>query len=231
MNEKGQQIITLRKQGKTYGEIEEILKLPKSTVGWWLRGIKMEKSVEKQTIERCRNKWRKNISDYNKIYAKIRSKEAADVRENNKKKGALEIKKITLNGLKLIGSALYWAEGNTKNRHLLRFANSKPEIIKTMMDFFRRVCNIPEEKIKARIHLYPSINEQEAINYWKKITNLPKKNFHPSQIQISRASKGKRSKNTLPYGTLHLTAGNTEITCRVKGWIRGISEKINAGVV
>ena len=50
MNEKGQKITTLRKQGKTYGEIEKILQLPKSTVGWWLRGIKMPKAIEKQTL-------------------------------------------------------------------------------------------------------------------------------------------------------------------------------------
>jgi len=226
MNEKGRKIIALRKQGKTCGEIEKILKLPKSTVGWWVRGVTMPADVKKETLKRCRGKWRKNISEYNKTYSQIRSQKAADVREANKQKGAAEIKKITLNDLKLIGSALYWAEGNTKNRHLLRFANSKPEIIKTMMDFFLRVCKISEEKIKAKIHLYPNTNQLEAINYWQKVTGLSKKNFYKPQIQISKASKHKRNKNTLPYGTLHLTAGNTETTCRVKGWIRGISEKI-----
>ncbi|OIO45425.1 hypothetical protein COU05_01055 [bacterium (Candidatus Gribaldobacteria) CG10_big_fil_rev_8_21_14_0_10_37_21] len=226
MNKKGQRIISLRKQGKTYGEIEKILNLPKSTVGWWLRGVKMKKSIEKKTFKRCRNKWSRNISNYNKVYAKIRSEEAANDRENHQRRGYLEIKNIMLNDLKLIGNVLYWAEGNTKNRHLLRFANSKPEIIKVMMKFFREVCKIPEEKIKARVHLYPTMDQNKAINYWKKIVDLPKKNFHPSQIQISRASKNKRPKNTLPYGTLHLTAGNTEITCKVKGWIEGISEQV-----
>ncbi len=226
MNEKGRKIIALRKQGKTYGEIENILKLPKSTVGWWLRGVKIPKMIERQTLERCREKWRRNISDYNKIYAQIRSQKAARIREKYKEKGFREIKKLTKKDLKIIGGALYWAEGNTKNRHILRFANSNPEIIRIMMKFFRKPCNIAEEKIKARIHLYPTINQRKATNYWKKITGLPKKNFHPPQMQISRASKGKRSRNTLPYGTLHLTAGNTEITCKVKGWIRAISEKI-----
>ena len=225
MNEKGRKIITLRKQGKTYGEIEKILELPKSTVGWWLRGIKMPTIIEKQTLERCRKKWRKNIADYNKTYAQIRSHEAAKIREEYKESGAREIKKLTKKDLKLIGSALYWAEGNIKNRHLLRFANSNAEIIRIMMKFFRETCKISEAKIKARIHLYPVMDQRKTTNYWKKITGLPKKNFHTPQVQISKASKGKRPKNTLPYGTLHLTAGNTETACRVKGWIMGISKK------
>ena len=226
MNEKGYKIITLRRQGKTYGEIEKILKLPKSTVAWWLRGIKIPKTTEKQIFKRCKKKWRRNIVAYNKIYAKIRSQEANKIREGHKEKGFREIKKLTKKDLKIIGSILYWAEGNTKNRHILRFANSDPEIIRIMMKFFREPCNIAKEKIKARIHLYPTTNQHKTTNYWKKITGLPKKNFHPPQVQISRASKGKRPRNTLPYGTLHLTAGNTEITCKVKGWIRGIAEKI-----
>ena len=226
MNEKGQKIITLRKQGKTYGEIEKILKLPKSTVGWWLRGIKMPKTIEKQTLERCRKKWRKNINDYNRINGKIRSEIAAKIREGYKEKAAKEIKSVSKNNLKFIGSALYWAEGGTKNRHCLRFANSNPKIIKVIIKFFREICNIQDEKIKARIHLYPSIDQQKATTYWKTITGLSKNNFHPPQTQISRSSKRKRPRNTLPYGTLHLTVCSTQLACQVKGWIKGISEKI-----
>jgi len=227
MNKKGQRIIDLRKKGRTYTEIAHTLKVPKSTVAWWLRGgVKIPKSLEKQMLERSRKKWRRNINAFNKIYAKIRSEEAAKIREKYKEKAAKEIKKISKKDLRLIGCALYWAEGTKTNRWQVGFSNSDPEIIKVMMRFFREVCNIPNEKIKARIHLYPQMDQQKTTNYWKKITALPKKNFNKPQIQISRASKGKRLRNTLPYGTLHLTAGNTEMACRVKGWVRGISERI-----
>jgi len=226
MNEKGQKIITLRKQGKTYGEIEKILKLPKSTVGWWLRDIKMPKAIEKQTLERCRKKWRKNINDYNRVNGKIRSEIAARIREEYKAKAAKEIKSVSKNDLKFIGSALYWAEGGKENRNSLWFSNSDPLIIKTMMKFFRKICNITDEKIKAKIHLYPDTNQQEAIKYWAEISNLSKSNFYQTQVQISKTSKKMRNPRRLPYGTLHLGIYNTEITCKVNGWIRGISEKI-----
>ena len=226
MNKKGQRIVALRKKGKTYTEIANALKIPKSTVAWWLKDLELPKSLEKQILERSRKKWKRNITAYNRVYAKIRSQEAARVREEIKSRASKEIKSLSKRNLQLIGCALFWAEGTKKHRWHLCFSNSNPEIIKTMMRFFREICSIPDKKIIARIHLYPGMNHRKTTNYWKRITKLPKKNFRKPQIQVSRASKGKRAHNTLPYGTLHLTAGNTKITCRVKGWIQGISEKI-----
>ena len=225
MNEKGRRIITLRKKGKTYGEIAETLNLPRSTVGWWLRGVKLPKYIEKQILRKSKEKWRNNINEFNKIHSKIRSQEAAKIREDIKKKASKEIRSLSKKDLRLVGSALYWAEGSN-HRNSLRFANSDPMMIKIIMKFFREICNISDEKIKARIHLYPQTNQLKATSYWKNVTDLSRNNFQTPQIQISRASKRKRPINTLPYGTLHLTICSTEKACIAKGWVRGIYEKI-----
>jgi len=116
MNEKGRRIIALRKKGKTYGEIIKTLKLPKSTVAWWLKNIKISKSLQRQILKRSKEKWIKNITNYNRIYSKIRSEEAARIREQFMEKASKEIKSLSKNDLKLVGAALYWAEGNTKNK-------------------------------------------------------------------------------------------------------------------
>src|SRR4030042_1413260 len=226
MNKKGRRIIAFRKKGKTYTEIAYALKIPKSTVAWWLRNVKIPKFLEKQILEKSRKKWRRNIDEYNRIYGKIRSQEAAKIREDIKSKASKEIKNLSKKDLQLIGCALFWAEGNKKHRWHLRFANSDPEIIKPIMRFFREFCGIPNINIKARVHIYPSIDYKKTLNFWSKITKLNKNNFYKPQTQISRASKCKRPQNTLPYGTIHLVAGHTEITSRVGGWIQGISNKI-----
>ncbi len=230
MNKKGEAIKSLRIKGKSYNEISDVLKIPKSTVAWWLRDFELPENIKKEILIKAKEKWRKNINEFNSINANIRSEKAAKIREGHKKKGIKQIRKISAKELKLIGSALYWAEGSS-HRNSLRFANSDPTMIIVMMEFMRKICKIPNEKIKARIHLYPQMNENQAINYWKKITGLPRCNFQKPQLQVSRASKGKRSNHKLPNGTLHLTVCNTEIVCLAKGWIKGIYEKIYAGVV
>ena len=226
MKEKGKKIISLRRKGKTYGEIEKILNLPRSTIAWWGKKTKLTKKERKIILDKSRKKWRSNIVKFNKINAKIRSDNAREIRDTITLKARRKINKISKKDLLLIGTSLFWAEGSKSHRWHLCFANSDSEIIKVMMKFFREICYISDEKIKAIVHIYPRLNYKKALTFWAKITKLPKKNFYKPQIQISRASKKKRDRNTLPYATLHLTAGNTVITSRVKGWIQGISEKI-----
>lgn len=214
--------IKLRKKKKSYNEISKLLGIPKSTLHYWFRGKTWSEKIKKDLIRKAQKSTQNNLI----AYRKIRAQEAARIREQYKKKASKEIKRLSKKNLKLIGSSLYWAEGANKNRNSLRFSNSDPFMIKIMMKFFREICNVPNEKIKARIHLYPGMSQKGATSYWRKITVLHRENFLKTQTQVSRASKGKRQKNTLPHGTLHLSVNSTELTCKVKGWIRGISEKI-----
>jgi len=217
MKEKGKKIILLRKNGKTYGEIEKFLNLPKSTVAWWGKKAKLTKKERNIILKNSRKKWRKNIVEFNKINAKIRSDKARVIRDTITSKAKTKIDSISKKDLLLIGTSLFWAEGSKSHRWHLRFANSDPEIIKVMMIFFREICHIPDKKIKALVHIYPKLNYKKVLAFWTKITKLSKKNFWKPQTQISRASKRKRNRNTLPYGTLHLTAGDTAIASQVKG--------------
>lgn len=215
------EVIALRKRGRTYGEIRQIYSIPKSTLSNWLMNVKIPKEAKKIMQKRVYKKWRIN----NEIFIKKGIEDAKKIRLAFQAKAANEIKKVSPSDLKFIGTALFWAEGNKKHRSCLRFSNSDPEIIKVIMKFFQEVCKINKTKIKARVHIYPDMDYSGVLSFWARITKLPKNNFYKPKTQISRASKRKR--NTLPYGTLHLNAGNTESMCKIKGWIQGIAEKIN----
>lgn len=215
--------ISLRQNGKTCGEIVGILNVPKSTVWFWIKNTALTDEIKKKILEKSKEKSRKNIINYN---TKVRPVEAAKIRDSWTIQAKNEIEKISKKELKLIGSALYWAEGNTSNRNRLQFSNCNPFLIKVAIKFFRETCSIPDDKIDARVHIYPGLDYKKTLIFWSEVTNLPKKNFYTPQIQVSRASKGIMPRNTLPYGTLHLTVLSTELASRVKGWIQGISEKI-----
>jgi hypothetical protein len=212
------EVIILRKSGRSYREIRNIYPIPKSTLSDWLKDIKIDPKIKTELEKRASEKLKEE--------AKKKKEKALKLREAIMDKAKQKIKKIGKKDLLLIGTALYWAEGNIKHKNRFQFGNSDPSIIKLMVKFLREVCNIPMERIKARVHIYPEMNYSKIINFWSRITKLPKKNFYSPQIQVSKASKGKRAKNTLPYGTLHLTVNNTELACKVKGWIQGICENI-----
>ncbi|MEA3272374.1 MAG: hypothetical protein U9P90_01755 [Patescibacteria group bacterium] len=211
--------ISLRKKGKSYNEIVKILGTPKSTLSLWLKDIRMSSKIEKQFWGKVRKKWANHITSFSKRRA-IEAKERA---KNIQLSAAKEIGKLTKRELFLIGTALYWAEGNKRNKWSIRFVNSDSNMIKLMMKFFREICCIDEKKFNARIHLHPNIKENKAINFWSKIIKIPKRQFAPSQTQISKSSQGKRNPHQLPYGTLHIEIHDVNMTNRVKGWILGMS--------
>lgn len=216
----------MRKKGRSYTEIADALMISKSTAYDWTKRIKLSKTSWARIEKKTKEAFGRGLATYNRVYGKIRSEEAAKIRDAIEEKSFKEIKTLSFNDLKIIGSALYWAEGGTKNRNRLQFSNCNPFMIKVAMQFFRKVCGTSDNKIKAIIHIYPGINYRKALNFWYQITKLSKNNFYPPQIQISKASKKKRPRSTLPYGTLHLYILDTKLACKVKGWIRGIAENL-----
>jgi len=212
--------ISLRKRGNSYNEISKILGVPKSTLSLWLRDIKMLPEVEKIFLDRIRKKWSKSITDFNKKQGEI----AKEKSEKRKQIAMKDIRRISKRELMLIGIALYWAEGHKKSRWSLRFTNSDPSMIRLIMRFFREICKIPEDKMKAAVQIHPNTTSKKAINYWSKISGISRNNFNKTYSRVTPSSKFKRPPNTLPYGTLSIDVCNIEIADKVKGWIRGIAK-------
>ncbi|MCH7730876.1 hypothetical protein IID21_05205 [Patescibacteria group bacterium] len=131
-----------------------------------------------------------------------------------------EIDNLTQKEIKLIGPILYWAEGGKKDRSLVRFANSDPEMIKFMMNYFRKVCKVPEHKFRGYIHIHPHLDHKKAENYWSKITRIPLKRFYKTYRKTNIASK--HSRDNLPLGTLEIYICSTELFLKISGWVQGI---------
>ena len=85
---------------------------------------------------------------------------------------------------------------------------------------------IKEIRIRAGIHIYPSIKEAVAREFWSGITRLPKDRFYIVN-QISRASSGKRK--TLPNGTAVIKINNRRCFYYMRGLISGLVD--NLGVL
>lgn len=213
----------LRKQGKSYNEINRTLGVPKSTLSSWLKTIPFSVQVRDANIRHSKIVWAKNIIEYNRH----RSKEYRKETKYLLKKFAKEIPPISDRNLFLIGLALFWAEGGKREKWNVRFVNSDPTMIRVIMKFFRKICNVPNKKFTLRIHLYPNIKEETAKKFWLKATKLHMSQFRKSQTQVSSSSKSKRPINRLPHGTLHINIGDAYLNKKIKGWLLGLSKQFN----
>jgi len=213
--------INYRKRGYSYRMISQELGLAKSTLSDWLREIPYKPN--KKVIKRI-GLARLKSADFKH---KQRMADIITMRKIVKK----ELGQLTKRDLWLLGIGLYLGEGS-KLYEYIRIINSDPEIIKVGLKWFRTVCGLKNENIIPRIHSYPDNNIKETINYWAKITNIPKKQFAKTQID-RRSNKSGKKKRKLPYGTLNLqikSCGKKKfgrsLHRRIMGWIEAISNRI-----
>lgn len=214
-------VISLRKKGYSYNEINRKLKIPKSTLSNWLKNLPLSKIAKKKNIDKAKLVWSENIINFNRKKSKIYQANLIKITDKYSK----EVPLINTESLFWIGLALFWGEGGKREKWMIRFTNSDPDMIKMILKFFRKICNIPDNKIKLRVHLYPGQDEKKIKMFWSKITNLPANNFWASQTQISKSSKGIRPKNRLPYGTLHITILDSKLVEKIRGWTLGLTKQ------
>lgn len=212
--------IKLRMLGKSYNEIAKDLGVGKSSLSYWLRNLKLPLEVVK-ILEKKSNYPREKFAEYNKRKHERVQSENKEIKEIFSKK----IKPVTDYELLLIGTALYWGEGckrhSGKHGYYASLVNSDPDIIRVFLRFIREILCIPEEKIKPRIHIHPNITKESAVDFWTKVVNIPKDKFYFT-TQVSVASKGKRPKNFLPYGTIEIRVSNRKRFFQILGLINGL---------
>lgn len=213
--------VNYRKRGYSYNMISEKLGLSKSTLSDWLKEIPYAPS--KEVLERIK-------------LAPIRSAEIVHNRKvanigRIKKSAKKELGKLTKRDLWLLGIGLYLGEG-LKLQESVRIINSDPEIIKVAIKWFRKVCGLSTKNFTLTIHTYPDNNTRKTINYWSKVTGIPRKQFRKTQID-RRTNKSFKKRRKLPHGTAHLVIksnGKKEFGVnlhrRIMGWIEAVLNQI-----
>ncbi|KKQ40881.1 MAG: hypothetical protein US58_C0011G0008 [Candidatus Magasanikbacteria bacterium GW2011_GWA2_37_8] len=204
----------LRVEGLSIKEISEKLKVAKSSVSVWVRDIKLDFNKKKILALKGNTK---EIVEKRRLTRLNKEKNKRDLVVEAAKK---EIKKINKRELWLLGVALYCAEGGKTDRSLVRFSNSDPEMIKIMMEFFRKICLVPEKKFRCYIHIYSHLNVKSSEKYWSKITKVKLSQFFKTYCIRSKAGKHKR--DNLPNGTLDVYVCDTNLFLKISGWSAGM---------
>jgi len=222
--------LALRLQGYSYNEITTKLGIPKATLSDWFCNLILSEKAQKRIAKRVHTGSLKGLIKKNRLQTHHAKQNAILVHDTAKS----EIKRISHRELLLIGTALYWAEGykrliikNGKERtfHKISFSNADPQMVKVFIKFLKETLQIPEARVYASIRIFEHISEKEALEYWQKVTTLPKENFRKSYYGVSKSSLGKRPYNRLPYGSIQVIVGDTKNFHRIMGWIEGIGKQ------
>ena len=203
--------IELRKRGFSYSEIKKSLFIPKSTLSYWLKKVKLSEA-QLRRLKRKRSEVAKAGSKFKKL------KTLATI-EKVQGASALEIQKISKRELWLMGVMLYWKErlshGNRSDlKKGVRFTSSDPHLIRLFLKWLREIGQLKREEIQFDIFLSKrKKNMNRVIDYWSGITGYSKDNFP----RIYRQS-GKTE-----FGLLRVRVKASSMLARqISGWINGV---------
>ncbi len=206
------QAIELRKNGRSYTEIRDSVRVSKSTLSNWLREIEL---TEGQKI-RLNKKQATAYIGAEKRHANG-LKHHSVIREFAEKEAIL----LAKDPFFVAGLMLYWAEGG-KNFGSVQFSNSDPAMIKIMMKWFRQFCSVPEEKFRIGLFLHSLHVREDCLSFWQEITSIPAEQFQKPFIKPTILSN---RKNKLYEGTCMIKIHSRDLLSRILGWKSGV-EKI-----
>ncbi|MSU54670.1 MAG: helix-turn-helix domain-containing protein [Candidatus Staskawiczbacteria bacterium] len=203
--------IALRKNGKSYREISQSLKVSKGTLFVWFKNISWSKHLKKELSDKARivssERLRKFVLGRQKIL--LDSYEKAE----NEAKKEFEIHKY--NPLFIGAIMLYWGEGDRSFKNgRVKMTNTDPAMIKIFRKFLLEIICYEKLKIKGWLLLYPDLNIKDCLNYWVKNTGIPLENFTKPTI-----INGKHKTHRLQYGVCTVSITNKYLKKKILTWI------------
>lgn len=150
----------LRALGYSYEELEKSLGIPRSTIYYWVSGIKLNANA-RERIQFRRELGKVKAKEWHVEHRNLLWQEA-------KNKAGLVIENGNLdekNG-KIALACLYWAEG-TKASNNLTFMNSDPKMIRTFLILLRKFFTIDESKFRVLLHLHEYHAVDESVVYYR----------------------------------------------------------------
>ncbi|MDO8523109.1 MAG: helix-turn-helix domain-containing protein [bacterium] len=211
--------IKLRKDGLSYSEILEQVKVARSTLSLWLRSVALSKPQSQRLTEKKLKSMMRG--------AQTRRKQRIDSSNAIYQKSGGEIGNISSRELLLIGSALYWAEGSKQKEHNVSqgiiFGNSDPNMVRLFLVFAKNVLGVQDNAIKFELYIHRNGNVPRAVKYWAGELREPIKKFSTVYFKNGNANTKRKNISENYHGLIRVRIlKSTSQNRRITGWIQGI---------
>lgn len=209
--------IKLRKRGQSYSEIQKLIPVSKASLSLWLKDIKLGEKYKKKLI---RKRYLAQLKG-----AQARHKQRVESSKKIIAQALSEVGKINPRELKLIGAALYWAEGGkqkeTNVSQRVSLSNSDPRMIKLFLIWLKEICKISTQDIKLDLFIHESGNVERAKKFWSNSLKIEEEKFKV-YFKKHKVTKRKNVGNTY-HGLVRVNVKkSTNLNRKITGWIKGL---------
>ena len=213
-----EQAVALRREGKSYREIQKMLDVARSSLSLWLRDVPLTDEQRFLLGQRKANAGARRA-------ASLRARRIARA-EHTHRKAMSMIGTLSRRELFIAGVIAYWAEGSKskpwRRSERVVFTNSDP----TMVSLFLRwldVVGVARHRIILRIQIHEGADIAAAERCWREIAQLPEHQFRRPTLKRHKPVTVRKNMGPRYIGCLTITVrGSTELYRQIAGWYEGI---------
>jgi hypothetical protein len=198
----------------TYGEIMELIPVPKGTLAGWCKDIRLEPAQ----IAAIRKRRPPGVRTGIPVDTQRARREAvAAIRQS----GLEEAARLIGDSFWTAGTALYWAEGG-KTKRVLALANTDAAALRLFVGWVDRYL-MPSADLVLALHLHEGNDEPTARLHWATQLGLIDPDFHKTYIKPR--GTGHRN-NRLPHGVCRVTVRRSaDAWIRAMAWVEALARK------
>jgi hypothetical protein len=226
INQRKNLAMSLRRGGYSYSEIQKFVSVPKATLSYWFKDIKLSEA-QLSRLEKKRN-------EAIQQGAQVRSKRVSDAIEKIEKTSSKDIQDISKRELWLMGIMLYWRE-RVSDRDVkkgVKFTSSDPYLVRLFLKWLMDVGQLGEADVLCDILIDDlpsgrSADKKKVVTYWSDVTSFPQATFTRIYGQKTKKKRKKRSVKKAEFGLLRIRVKASSMLARqLSGWIKAIQNKI-----
>lgn len=209
--------LLLRKGGKSYNQIKQIIKVSKSSLSLWLR----DNPLPEWRIRELRDHSAQRIE---KFRATMLAKKNARLDSVYKKQKRI-LFPFTKRDLFIAGLFLYWGEGEKAKSSQIGISNSDPAVILFFIYWAKDILKVCKKEFSVKLHLYSDMNIRQETAFWSRSLGLPLPQFRKPYIKKSESARI-NFKNGFGHGTCNILIGDVHLHERVLMSIKCIQDFI-----
>lgn len=215
-----QKAVTLRHQGLSYSEILKEVPVAKSTLALWLQSVGLSQKQKQRLTQKKLEAAHRGAAKKRQIRI-----EKTDAIKNAAK---LQAAKLFHNPLWLIGTVLYWGEGEKEKSwrpsSRVTFSNMDAQAHKMFLRWTDTFLRVPQDLFVYAIFIHKGAATKEARKFWSEQLHVPEKRF---VVYFKNKKSETQRKNTGEnyHGVLMIRIRkSSDLNRKIAGWIEYVIE-------
>jgi transcriptional regulator with XRE-family HTH domain len=209
--------IELRREGRSYREIETLLGVSRSSLSLWLKDIPLTEERRAALADRKQGAVVRRA-------AAVRASRARDRRLVQE--AVDQIGHVTEGELFVAGVVAYWAEGaKTKPwraRERVEFINSDPGMVLLFLRWLDLI-GIPRTQLTYRVSIHEAADVDGALRFWSGVVQAPPDGFLRTSLKRHNPRTTRKNVGDGYHGCLTVSVRrSTDLNSRIQGWFEGI---------